>query len=215
MQELQGNHVRFWCFCADRLLLKPLWWSKGILWSWGLVSEGEKTLELEGPEFKSLIPFLKSVWLLREKRNLLGKWIKQLLSIISTLSSQVKTIWGSQKMWKCKLPDTMTFYQQYFIIWNSTVEETKVNLQLSPCLLRRGFSCLFEGTRAEPQVKMFNQLLHPQWDKVIHGGGVFLRSMCFFTAGANNRASLQSSGFPPLFPRYFFINSTVISIWSF
>lgn len=59
------------------------------------------------------------------------------------------------------------------------------------------FSPFFEEERAEPQVKMFNQLSHSQWDKVVHGvhGGLCMvatTNQCGFSAGADNGAFLQA-----------------------
>lgn len=50
-----------------------------------------------------------------------------------------------QKIWKCKLPRTMTFYLHCIILLNSPVEETKVKLKLPSCLLRWVFRLFSRG----------------------------------------------------------------------
>ncbi len=87
--------------------------------------------------------------------------------MLSFLSREVNTLQVTQKkkveIWASRDTDLPL---HYIIVRNSTVQETKVKLQLPSCLLRWVFF-FFEGKRAEPQVKMFNQLLHSPWDKVV------------------------------------------------
>lgn len=110
--------------------------------------------------------------------------------------TEVSTDWNGQKMWKCSLSCQRRWPSFSTVLECETPQCRKLrwNFNYPPVCWDESFP-VFEGKRAELQVKMFNQLLQSQWDKAVLWRavpGCYYKSRWLF-AGTDNGLFLQDS----------------------